>query len=415
MNDVDPRESALSIILFNVFLIVVFLLLARVYVHVSDRCTGDDDDNNNNNDGVYVHRLKYSRDVTPQTDDVTRCNGAFGLAVGAVTDHVDMPDCNRICGPAGGKYKTVRADASTYINGVPTEVDCYYCVRDNVSVIKCNPATSDVLRGQDGSWTCQPRWPEVFGGPDGNDVMVCGGFMDDDDAGVSYRGRLDGARRMKTVTDPYDELNSVGSDYRFRCTPGRYTGGPTDHMSNAYVEAPFNRFRRIRNGCAKYVANAPHHLVSDKRLAGHCFCLRDVHGPLRKWHDTKWTHGRRGNVQGDGHGGQSTDDIGLVSVPHACSPCVNSADLRRTGVVNAPRACVKAEQRYEEAYTAPMTSVDKLPCGVKTFANDSSAACVNSVVRIVFGTISSEVKAMVRVLNGPDLWTYENRLAVGLG
>lgn len=416
-------------ILFNLFVYIIFILVTFAnikYTNVSSTTAAMGIDIANPRSKThwnYEQRLKMIRSSMVQTSgangtDEYNCNSAFGLYLGSVDEMKTPPDCNDICGSAAdGHYVSVKSDDNTLINGVKT-VSGYYCLRANVSVIQCNTMTSDVVRSSNGAWSCHPKWPNIFGGIDGNDIMVCGGYLDD--GGSSYVNRIPDKAKMKPISNPYTDLSESRDEkdyYRFKCTPGKYTEGPEDYMMNRYITVPNVRLYRMRNGCAKYISNALDNITYDEKNAGFCKCLPGMHGPLRIYDSHRWYHGadksteeeklmmytaastktadtiamlndhftntnRRTNPKH--HGAKAATD--LESIPYACSPCINTIDLTELGIINAPRACVKGNRSYiNEDWNGtklPKNLIDIFPCGKRTFDDIYDASCINARVLV---------------------------------
>lgn len=313
-------------------------------------------------------------------------------------------NCDGLCGTDGAnRYYAVSIDEEDiFINGERPDRLGIYCVRIGTSVTRCNKATSKLVRTLDGQWSCQPVWPSIFGGADGGDILVCGGKLNDHHQKYEYR--LPPSNRLDRIVSPYDEIK------RFYCAPGEYFDGPRDYMNNEYIALETDRFRRVRNHCAKYVANA---VGIIKPLTGTnnglCNCLA-THGRLRrrkrpsneamkiivddspsktvdrptdvagarvtnreprKHHNRNDTRKIRSIVEQDQ---VSSPSPTVFSVPYACSPCVVSGDLLTTeGIFNVPVQCTKSNQRYFD--DTPMA--DLLPCGSSGFSSASQPSCVN--------------------------------------
>lgn len=361
-----------------------------------------------------IRTVRAAREQRDTKNDISelqnKCNDPFGLFVDFINNDIEQrttapPNCNSLCsGTLDGTYRHVATDNNVLINGSSTIPNAYYCVRTNISVIKCNTATSDVVRGSNGSWSCKPRWPNIFGGPAGNTIMVCGGYLDDGQ--VSYIESIpDNAYFPAIKTNPYDErlLGGGGgegggeeegtSDFRFKCTPGKYSDGPTDYMGNKYVSLPDNRFYRLRNGCSKYIYNSVDTVTYDSTKPGYCNCLKNLHGPLRLWDGDRYVNSNSktsGSTGGD-----------IMSVPYICSPCIHRLDLAVTGVANVPRACVKGANRYASDKTwankslFPKNPIDILPCGSQRFSNSTDPACHDGMLLVTTRSASHDTMLLI--------------------
>jgi len=326
-----------------------------------------------------------------QGDNSSFCSRPTGMRIGGTDIEKDSGvDCDSICGSAvQNAFRPVTVDEDIFIDGHRPKTTGVYCVRKNASITRCNTSTSELIRGLDGKWSCLPLWPAIFGGADGSDILVCGGKLTVD--GNAYEYRLPPASRMKPVQDPHKQVE------RFECTRHQYFGGPRDHMNNEYIPVDTNRFHRMRNNCAKYVANAIGIIKPVAGRSGYCNCL-PTHGPLRRPADRTraikihepGSRFRSRNTLSDGVdvvGGHvatvplDKDTIPVVNqLPYACSPCVASGDFIATdGVFNRPVRCTKANQKYFKG----VRSVDNKPCGIRNFTSASQPSCVN--VRVYVG------------------------------
>lgn len=289
------------------------------------------------------------------------CDGPFGRYTGSVGGAA--PDCDAGCGSsAPGSYRAVTVDGNVLIDGRRPDRPGVYCVRSDVSVIACNTATAFAVKTGGGGWSCYPRWPQLFGGRDGGDVLACGGEVYDNATGETYKHRLPAPPGLPAIVDPYTDrtVRGVGGGgvYRFTCVPGKYTGGPRDYMGNRFLESPFNRFQRIRDGCARYVYGAVDR-IRFSETPGHCDCLPG--------------HGDAGRTLA------ATASSTAVALPHPCSPCTYGGGLmERKFTVSFPRRCSKAFQRYFEPIEGE-TAIDTFPCGSRHFSEPSDA-CVRGRV-----------------------------------
>lgn len=310
-----------------------------------------------------------------------RCDSdSIGVYVGDNTD--EGVDCAAVCGVRDNStYRPIVATSDCFLNGVRVPQPGVYCVRRDTSVTRCNTATSMLVAGANGEWSCHPKWPAIFGGEDGGDILVCGGRLSD--GSTAYEYRLPPSDGLVPIKNPYDEAD------RFRCTPGRYVDGPRDHMNNEYIALSTNRFRRIRNNCAKYVVNAGEFLVPAPGQDGYCHCL-PTHGKLRRTRTPGYTDdGANDSAAERTVTKRLATDSGLYTVSNVCSPCVVSGDLISTkGVFNFPVACAKSNQRY----FGGRRLIDSMPCGRNGFSAASEPACVNTWIYVGDGGMSYLVR-----------------------
>lgn len=312
--------------------------------------------------------------------EINPCYSSIGMYMEGEKS-VENIDCDIACGNTTkrGRFHPVSVTEDTFVDGKRPSKTGIYCVRNTTSVTECNTITSKLVSDGTG-WSCQPSWPSLFGGPDGGDILVCGGKLMDGPRKYAYR--LPSSIHMQPITDPYAEID------RFKCTPGEYVDGPRDYMNNEYLTQAENRFHRIRNYCAKYVANAIGIVGPMKGNSMFCNCLA-THGRLRRrkkadreQHTISPTNteksGRMKREQETG-GDETVRLPSVFQVPYACSPCVASGDLVSTeGIFNFPVMCTKSNQTCFEG----IGQMDRQPCGVQGFMSASYPSCINTWIYV---------------------------------
>jgi hypothetical protein len=297
-----------------------------------------------------------------------------------VIPHDDVPTSDTVIGPTPTALQTVENTDSAK--------DVQYRMSGISEKINCNSATSHLVAAPNGRHSCVPKWPDLFGGPDGSDIMFCGGSVRDLLTGRIYTNRLPPSDEMPEVaSEPRFETvsildgddNVVETKFRWMCA----SPGSTDHMMNPYVEAPFDRLKRIRNTCAKYIYRAVPLITFSKGHEGFCDCLAGhgkIHIDADKWLNKEVGKKERSDPQEIGNG--------LVSMPHTCSPCKIGGGLDSGSyTVNIARGCIKSFDRLsttsiDKSYLD--RELDRFPCGVRGF-NDHSKACSVAVAYVGVG------------------------------
>lgn len=258
---------------------------------------------------------------------------------------------------------------------------------------RCNRSTSSLVIGPNGKHRCVPRWPDLFGGPIGSDILVCGGSIYDRVTGRVYTDRLPPSNEIGEIdSDPRSETVSIVNEsgavetkFRWECT-SRYVGGAVDHMENPYVPSSFDRMRRTRNVCAKYIYRAMPKIRISEGAGGSCDCLAD-HGKIRL------------NVPTEKEDKMRTD--GMVTLPGTCSPCkAGGGPDSGAHAVNIARGCVKSFDTVvstddSETFETPL---DRFPCGARGF-NERNISCS---VAIAYAGIG--LSEFGRRLVGRALW-----------
>lgn len=202
----------------------------------------------------------------------------------------------------------------------------------------------------------------------------------------SYEYRLPPSTLIGPIKDPYKEI---------RCTPGKYFDGPRDHMNNEFLQSGADKFRRVRNNCARYVSNAVGIVRPVSLHEGYCNCLA-THGRIRRRAaEQKVDEMAPRKSESSGTGNRGKREVSAFQVPYACSPCIASGSLLATGgIFNFPVECAKANQRYFEG----VGMNDTLPCGVRGFDTPSEPACVNTWIYVGERGMSFAVRSALQTV-----------------
>lgn len=288
------------------------------------------------------------------------------------------------------KFKVDLENRYFLVNGQRITDDGIYCIKKNLSTIGCNRYTSIVVE----PGVCAPKWPGVFGGIDGNDVLVCGGVLYDRKTNSYYDKRLPNVN-LGDIINPYtDTIVTVTSggetnrEPRFTCAPGYYDR--LDDQGNKMLK--LNNFSLYENYCSRLIYDAIDEIAPSK---GQCKCLPSQ-GDLR---------GRRAQET-------AKDDGGFVTTSYQCSPCVATFKIANTLIVNVPRECTKQYARPDEqiymseternlpissAITkmAPRHIIDLMPCGANSFTR-KSVKCLDGNVYLGFRGLSEFSRKIVK-------------------
>lgn len=99
--------------------------------------------------------------------------------------------------------------------------------------------------------TCHSKFPNIFGGETGNQIVACKNHNINHPNNVlwDYKEKREG---NPWYTNIIDENEMYNEDFRFKCK----FDGIDDHL-NKYIQHPMNRFHPIKNYCAGLLINAP--------------------------------------------------------------------------------------------------------------------------------------------------------------
>lgn len=258
--------------------------------------------------------------------------------------------------------------------------------------LDCHTDVSRVVEGPGGTNRyCVPLWPDVFGGPDGGDIVVCGGAIHDKITDRVYISRLPAIGEFPVpTTDPrIESMDGERREYRWRCAT---EGSAVDHMGNAYVPSPFDRLRMIRNYCAKFIYRSVALIGFTAGPDRGCDCLTS-HGKVHV-HADRWMFSRvTGKEMSSSVKVRPPYPLsdGIASYPYACSPCVAGGGLDAgLYVVSAARGCVKSYERPEiggldaDVSEEFGSALDRFPCGVTGF-DGRTVSCSTATAYVGIG------------------------------
>ncbi|XP_057335668.1 uncharacterized protein LOC130674372 [Microplitis mediator] len=211
-----------------------------------------------------------------------------------------------------------------------------WCVKKRPN---CNLRTTYAIMTIDSSAVCNPKFPNFFGGPEGNKVLACNNTVYSDPSNVlmDYKDdRVNGERvdpRTIVMQDEDEKLDDKETEtsYRFRCL---FEG--TDAIGNKFIAHPASRLHPIRNPCTMEVPNADSSIVFNSSQ-GTCDC---------------GTNSRIGNlITGDTRSRCTSCKIESKTI----STIKNDSVYSEIGILEIKDECFISDAKYWEARY-------KLPC-----------------------------------------------------
>jgi len=135
------------------------------------------------------------------------------------------------------------------------------------SLISCNTSISDLVWvNQD--YQCIPKYPELFGGELGNDIVGCNGTFSDKLLNVKYSRYLP---KSVTINDIHETLPNKPHLYRYACTQKKDVAGNLKLTLGGNSNLA-SRFTVIPNVCAALVQNTDASVVSPNWDTMECDC-----------------------------------------------------------------------------------------------------------------------------------------------
>lgn len=267
----DWRTHTFVVINFLIVALLVYVLLHYRFDGNTERSADEMAMRLYENDGTRalvngsgVNNIPNLRIVSTNAE-VVRANGCGSGPVYIGVTGEDS-DCVRTCVNDTAKAVHVGdGETLTYQSTVlKPGVHCLLGARP-----ECNMKTTVAMMTVN-SITCRTKFPRLFGGKTGGDIVACNNSMINNPQNVLWdyaeNRRVDPWRSV--VTDE-DERLSDGS-YRYRC---KYSG--LNERENPYIPHPYDRFHPITNYCADLVYRAHpdvRTVFSDDRNSYTCRC-----------------------------------------------------------------------------------------------------------------------------------------------
>lgn len=173
-------------------------------------------------------------------------------------------DCQRICANDTAHVLQVTDEKASYFENVKLESGAYCRIGRRP---ECNTKTTSIIMTIN-SVTCRSKYPRLFGGTTGNDIIACNDSQINDPLNILWDYRDNVRVKAETVDVRDEDERLIGGEYRFRC---RYSG--KDSNENDFMENPYDRFHPMKNYCAEYIYGAHPSVktVIDRNL-GTVFC-----------------------------------------------------------------------------------------------------------------------------------------------
>lgn len=310
-----------------IFCLICIVLFLKLYIYdlTTEFVTSIDDGISNGkiNEGLTnmteistvedLPEISYSihyRDPITGDKSSAKCNNG-GLYLGVTNVY---RDCSYICNSSSYTYRYFDKDSYLY-HYLKTNKPGAYCVPTSISSV--NSSTSTIVHGVYG-WNVIPKWPRIFGGAKGTDIMCCNGRITDM---MTFQHYVNDIPWNLVVQDPENEtisqdlnqlsvvsrdayLNHVDSidnskfekgyfHPRFVCTDelvsssdGNFlhiaiTARKLDNNQNPLIGAPgiLPRLERIRNECACQLHKAADSIMPDFNT-GECSCIEGIHSTM---------------------------------------------------------------------------------------------------------------------------------------
>lgn len=165
--------------------------------------------------------------------------------------------CRQMCGTNGRLFYVSEGD-EIFSNGQKLEPGMYCGLRPP----NCNLNTTYAV-ATGNSVACRSKFPRIFGGAYGNEVIACNNSTYMHPGNVLWDDLLN--RRVNQFTEFFDDDEKLpNGEYRFKCRFG------DDQMGNVYIEHPIDRLHPQRNYCSLNIFRGSREI---KQLAdGSCYC-----------------------------------------------------------------------------------------------------------------------------------------------
>ena len=121
-----------------------------------------------------------------------------------------------------------------------------WCILNSVS---CNPKTSYVVATVN-STMCKSKYPNMFGGPSGNNVIACNNEYYPATGSILWDNLKNEPVDPLTINMSHEDETLSDGSFRFTCQFNE------DINKNKYIAHPLNRFQPIRDPCKNTIYDA---------------------------------------------------------------------------------------------------------------------------------------------------------------
>ncbi|XP_053206211.1 uncharacterized protein LOC128390506 [Panonychus citri] len=171
-----------------------------------------------------------------------------------ISDFISSPtlhDCRKLCMNEKVTLINVGPEEDVFYENEKLGINKSYCFLSKSAYVHCNPHTTRTIFSIN-SHICQSKFPNMFGGVSGDQVVACNDKLINDPRNILWDNEYNKAVSASNI-EMYDEdqLMPDRKNFRFTCN---YNG--EDEMENKYIPHPINRFKPIRNWCASKVFRA---------------------------------------------------------------------------------------------------------------------------------------------------------------
>ncbi|XP_044592059.1 uncharacterized protein LOC123270181 [Cotesia glomerata] len=249
------------------------------------------------------------------------------------TDATYDAECDKIC-PGLSLYSLIIRDRKKQeiFVGNKQLYEGIWCVSKRP---RCNLHTTYAVMTMNNDIVCRSRFPNFFGGPEGNKIIACNNshIYHPDNILMDNKNNCRVNPRDINMTHE-DELviSTDPSSFRFVCE-----FGGIDSLGNKYVQHPLNRLHPMRNPCIMEIPNADEKNEFDA-TSGECNCSSRSY------------------------------DVGNRDPSNKQTPCTSCRTIWNNNVLTIKEPCFPKESVFIEARR-------KLPCFTGRFES-MTAPCI---------------------------------------
>lgn len=224
------------------------------------------------NAGIEKAKECYSAPVLLTKKLLEGDNTKTGVATSLIGyNETYLKSCKNVCGSLA-KVLPVQATDEFYIQNKRLDPGVY-CTVESSDASKCNLRTGYVVANGFGGFVCLPKYPNMFGGPNANQIVACedskhpmtGGLLWDN----RYNTQVDAT---SVIMSHEDELLDDGRTYRFSCQFN------DDINFNPMIPHPANRFHPIQDKCLLnvYAAHRDAHVVLYNKETNETYDIKEM-------------------------------------------------------------------------------------------------------------------------------------------
>ena len=253
-NVIRSRLGVLYFLIFSILIVLVVIKFASLNIDPQEyftylRKTNTNLLNENIAKLLNADTLENLPNITLVSDNteieaLKKCKDGAIFMGPLVEENSYLKQCKKKCG-SNGVIIDINIETEYYSNGLKL-TEGSWCILNSVS---CNPKTSYVVATVN-STVCKSKYPNMFGGPSGNNVIACNNEYYPATGSILWDNLKNEPIDPLTINMSHEDETLSDGSFRFSCQFNE------DINQNKYIAHPLNRFQPIRDPCKNTIHKA---------------------------------------------------------------------------------------------------------------------------------------------------------------